>query len=440
MKGDFQRTSATIHPLRPSRRSELHLALRVDNYEHLAAAYEADVAESAVGEVQRVLAGIMGSEGVVLPGRQGCFHAIFWGDEARAPDSGPEAGFVEALVAVMAMCPIRHEADVFHVSLSAGAAAGAGHRKAADFDVAAMQAARAALQLQPFCGEPALTTQDWADEYRRDMALAVELFSGLAEERVHLAWQPVCGSGEGDEILYYEGLLRLIDADGDVAMPGCVVPALERLGLVRALDRYMVSRVIEELEESHSVRLAVNVSAQSAICDHWWASVDTALRASVAVARRLVIEITETAAPVSLAKAAAFSAHMRGLGCSIALDDFGVGHASVRQLLALTPDIVKVDSFFVRRAAQANGGPAVLHHLVGLASALARTVVVEGVETEEQSCAISWMGGVWQQGRFFGRASTARPWKLEVPGAGVCSPARLVVRDQQQATLFRGAG
>jgi EAL domain-containing protein (putative c-di-GMP-specific phosphodiesterase class I) len=250
----------------------------------------------------------------------------------------------------------------------------------------------------------------WQARYRNDMALAANLLSHASERGVLPAWQAVHDTRAIDQVLYYECLLRKFGEDGRTASPASGIRALERLGLIRILDRMMVQRVLKELETAPDVELGVNISAQSAVCDFWWLDIISRLASVPAVARRLVLEITETSAPISISAMVRFADEMRGLGCRIALDDFGTGHASIRQLLAIRPDIAKIDASFLRRAQCSARGRTLLGHLVGLAGSVATFVTVEGVESEDQSVLAREAGARWQQGYLFGRPSATRNW------------------------------
>src|SRR3546814_2949320 len=65
------------------------------------------------------------------------------------------------------------------------------------------------------------------------------------------------------------------------------------------------------------------------------------------MARRLIVEITETAAIQEIDETARFVAAVRDLGCRVALDDFGVGYSSFQHLKSLPVDLVKIDGSFV---------------------------------------------------------------------------------------------
>ena len=242
------------------------------------------------------------------------------------------------------------------------------------------------------------------EQYRADLAGTSELLELLSANRLTLAWQPICSAISKRDILYHEALAR--EAGAEDGRLGGRIPAAERLGLCQALDKYVVERVVDRLRIDEHAVLGVNIWGQSAAPHRWWREVVDELRRRPDVARRLVLEITETAELPPIALAVAFVNQMRALGCQIALDDFGAGHASFRTLLALKPAIVKIDAFFVQHAAASPAAGAMFRHLVGLAQSMAATVVVEGVETADQADLAFSCGVQWQQGHYLSAPTT----------------------------------
>lgn len=258
-------------------------------------------------------------------------------------------------------------------------------------------------------GNPAFPDDAWCRQYRADMALAVTLFEAMADNRLVLAWQPVRNTGDPSQCLYHECLLRIVTPGGQVEPAGPAIEALERLGLVRALDHYVFGEVLAALNADPARRLGVNISAQSLVCDAWWARHLEDLAAQPWLCRRLFVEITETAPMASATAASDFISALRQRGCRIVLDDFGTGHAAFRLILALKPDIIKIDRYFVHHAAASAQGFDVLVHLIGLAESLGAIAIVEGVETESESEMVLRAGGCWQQGYHLGGPSFAHP-------------------------------
>lgn len=364
------------------------IALRIDNIRSIAKAYGEAAALAAQQHLEAAVAGLATTH--IADRALGRLEA------ALVVPGSPEH-FTQQLRSVLARSPIRHlDISIFLTVSSAWSAAT--FSSGADISPAGFAALHDAL------GAPPPACPDTA-RYRRDMATAAQVFTAVAEGRLFPAWQAVSGE---DDILYHECLLRLVGDDTPAVSDA--IAALESTGLVRAFDQIMVSLVLDELEADPAVRLAVNVSAASARLDSWWDEAIARLRSNPAAARRLIVEITETAAFASISSAARFTSALRELGCRIAIDDFGMGFSSVRSVLALSPDYVKVDAFFLHRAGQSARCRSALAHMIGLAGTLAAGVIVEGVETEADSRLVASLGADWQQGHYIHFPSTLRPW------------------------------
>jgi len=431
------KTGASIHFLRPRARhcaaQGIHFAFRIDNHRHILRAYGADVARSAVGELNRFLADFFGDDGLVVPEPDGRLEVLLW-DRALLGELPLESAceaWIHSFCAAVAMVPIECEGQLLHLAVSGAWAAA--EIESYDGPDAASRAQRA-LERVPFPGEAPGDGDIWSARYRADMAIAAEVLGAIGTgplassfgaienrmgfeqprhdgQQVALAWQAVRAAGNGSSILYHECLIRLINSEGGIHPPTGLLRALERLGLVRALDYYILSAVLTELENNPWVTLGANISAQSAQLDGWWQGIEQRLAANRSVAQRLVIEITGTAAIPSVSVAANFASQMRSLGCKVALDDFGAGFTSIRQLLALKPDIAKIDALFIARAGQSLQERAAFTHLVGLAGALVPTVIIQGVDNGQQSQLALEAGGVWQQGHHHDRPSLTRNWR-----------------------------
>jgi len=372
---------------------EDRLVLRIDNLEHLKAAYGEGAGLLACDMVDRILRESGHRIVAVEQGVEGCVIV-----SSGAPLSR------HALRRRLATTPVCTAGGAFHAVATLAEAPSAGGTGQPDGGL------RRPPAFTAFSGEPPARGEAWAKRHRADMAKAAHLFQAISTDRIALAWQPVVHAGT-ESILYQECLLRILDGGRDILPIAELLPAIERLGLARVLDDYMLSRVLDELEAADNVVLGVNISAQSAVFDDWWEPVALRLRAAPALAARLVVEITETAPFPSISGAVSFVAELHALGCRVALDDFGVGYASIRQLLALRPDIVKIDRSFVARTGSSNHERDVFGRMVGLASTLAPIVIAEGIETESHRKLAEQAGAIWQQGYHWGRPSGVRSWR-----------------------------
>jgi diguanylate cyclase (GGDEF)-like protein len=256
-------------------------------------------------------------------------------------------------------------------------------------------------------------TEEQRQKHRSGMALGERVQRALKDGRLVFAYQPVVSSETGSTD-YHECLLRMIAEDGQMVLAGDFIAAIEQLGFIRLIDRYVLEKAVDEVANRPEARLAFNISGLTATDRPWLRAISAILKGKPEVASRLVVEITETAALHDIVESAHFVRTLRDLGCRVALDDFGAGFTSLRHLQALSVDIVKIDGSFVRNLANNPENQVFLRHLVGLAKGLNLTTVAEWVETAEEAAMLRHEGVQFLQGYLFGAPSLEKPW-LQLP-------------------------
>lgn len=238
--------------------------------------------------------------------------------------------------------------------------------------------------------------------------------AALGQDRLLLAFQPVVCARSGG-VDYFECLLRMSDAVGNLVACGEFIAAAEEAGLIGLIDRCVLHKVFAELAAHPSVKLGFNVSGRTAGDRPWLRTLMGLLRRRPDCARRLVVEITETAALADLDESARFVDALRNAQCRVALDDFGSGHTSLRHLQALTVDIVKIEGAFVRSLAERRENRIILRHLLGLTRSFGLRTVAECVETAEEAALLREEGVGYLQGYHLGRPTLDRPWCADRP-------------------------
>ena len=188
------------------------------------------------------------------------------------------------------------------------------------------------------------------------------------------------------------------------------MPVAERLGLVRLLDHRVLELVVDELIAAPALHASLNVSPPSTTDPDWWAGLISLLRTHSGVAQRLTVEITESAAIQDIDDTRGFVARVKDLGCRIAMDDFGAGYTSFRNLRKLGVDIVKIDGAFVANILRSEDDRAFVRTLIELAQRLKLSTVAEWVQSDEAARTLEVWGCDYLQGALVGLASTERPW------------------------------
>jgi EAL domain-containing protein (putative c-di-GMP-specific phosphodiesterase class I) len=105
-----------------------------------------------------------------------------------------------------------------------------------------------------------------------------------------------------------------------------------------------------------------------------------------------------------------FVTRLKSFGSRIAIDDFGAGYTSFRNLRKLGVDIVKIDGAFVQNIVRSADDRAFVQTLIDLARRLEIKTVAEWVQDEESAVMLRDWGCDFIQGRLIGLASSDRPW------------------------------
>jgi EAL domain-containing protein (putative c-di-GMP-specific phosphodiesterase class I) len=207
----------------------------------------------------------------------------------------------------------------------------------------------------------------------------------LDHERFELHYQPIVALRSG-RVSHYEALLRLADdPSGTLLAPGAFLPAAERYGLIREIDRMVLARVARMLgcePAMAGVTIAINVSALSVTDPSMLRFIAYTLARHEVDPRRLAIEITETAAISDMESARQFCAGVLELGCGLALDDFGAGFGSFQYLKQLPFSHLKIDGGFIRELPSSRTDQLVVRALARIVRGMGRETIAEFVGDE----------------------------------------------------------
>lgn len=235
---------------------------------------------------------------------------------------------------------------------------------------------------------------------------ARELREVLDDNRVMLYSQPVIRLSDRTSV-HQEILVRILDRNGAMVLPGQFIEVAESLGMAQEIDLRVVSKVIDVLQgpdfRSRKTRFFVNLSRTSISDPHWVRRFQSMLAAAPIDHSQLVFEITETAAMASVDVTQEFIAQMKSMGCRFALDDFGAGFSSFYFLKRFDVDYLKIDGSFVRDLASDNASRLFVRALCDVARGLNKQVIAEWVENQAVMDILVEMGVQYGQGFLFAR-------------------------------------
>jgi PAS domain S-box-containing protein len=222
----------------------------------------------------------------------------------------------------------------------------------------------------------------------------------IDENRLVLYSQPItalAGGRPGEELL-----LRMIGRDNEVIPPCSFLPVAEKYGLIREIDRWVITQATRLAATGRGV-IEANLSAASIGTSDLLTFIEQQIRETHADPADLVFEITETALMNDIAAGEAFARGVAALGCGLALDDFGTGFGSFTYLKKLPITHLKIDIEFVRDLVTNPANLHVVKAIVSLARAFGLKTIAEGVEDEQVLTLLEAEGVDFAQGFHLGR-------------------------------------
>jgi len=236
---------------------------------------------------------------------------------------------------------------------------------------------------------------------KQNAAQTDEVLSALNERRIQLAFQPITHA-KGGGIAMYESLVRMRSRTGQLVGAGEIIPVAEKLGFVHLVDHRVMELAFATLQERADVTLTFNAGVSTVLHPEWMHTFKSLIGAHPDVAPRMIVEITETSLIEDLSVATKVIESIKALGACVAIDDFGAGHTSFRNMRMLPIDILKIDGTFIKNLMQSSDDRFFVRTLLQLASHLNIRTVAEWVQDQESAKLLADWGVAYLQGDFIG--------------------------------------
>lgn len=338
--------------------------------------------------------------------RRGDMVARFGGDEflilLSAPDVRSEIARIHPRLRAALAAPFLIDGVRAHVSATVGASVFPEDGEAFE---TLLQHADLAMYQGKAGGRDALSFYQpgLSDRLRARTQLEEELRQAIAQCQFMLFYQPRMGERPG-QMIGAEALVRWLHPSRGLVLPGEFIPVCEDLGLMRDLGRQVFEmatlQLADWLAQGHRLKLSVNLSPREFEDEGLVADLQQALARSGCPPDCIELEITESMLIEGGGRPLRMLEAMRGLGLSIALDDFGMGYSNLAYLQRFPFSTLKIDRSLVQAP----------HHerplaeaIVALCRAMKLTPVAEGVETACQHQWLLSLGVAEFQGYLFAR-------------------------------------
>jgi diguanylate cyclase (GGDEF)-like protein len=234
-----------------------------------------------------------------------------------------------------------------------------------------------------------------------------ELPRALSANELELHYQPIVAA-HGARIVGVEALLRWTHAERGAIGPAVFIPVAEQMGLMDALGAFVLRRALADAKRWPDLYIAVNLSPVQVRDRGVVDLVRSALAESGVPPSRLMLEITEGVLIDNPDEMVKRIDDLHRLGVRIALDDFGSGYSNLGYLQRFPLDKLKIDRSFVLALGQSANGGVIIQAIVALGRALGLSVLVEGVETEQQRVLLRLAGCDEMQGFLFAKPAPAK--------------------------------
>jgi diguanylate cyclase (GGDEF)-like protein len=214
------------------------------------------------------------------------------------------------------------------------------------------------------------------------------------------------------ELRYLEALVRMRDPAQPkrLILPGQFIPIAEKSGQIGQIDRWVIGRCVGRLARHPGVpAISVNVSARSLDDPTLPQFIRAQLEQHGVQPKRLVIELTETAAVADIQEAQRFIEALRQTGCEVCLDDFGSGFSTFVYLKHLDVKILKIDGVFIQDLARDSENQALVKAMIDVARALRKKCVAEYVEDAATLALVRQLGVELAQGYYLDQPVAEHP-------------------------------
>ncbi len=241
------------------------------------------------------------------------------------------------------------------------------------------------------------------------LELQIRLREALAKDEFFLEYQPVVDLGSS-QVTSVEALVRW-DRDGETVGPEGFIGAAEESGLIVPLGERILREACGKVAvwrvSDWDIGLSVNLSVKQVLSPRFVESVAGVLADSGLPAEVLTLEVDEEVLLDDGGEAVQRLGELRELGVRLAIDDYGMGYASLAHLRRLSVDAIKIDPSFVADLGRDDTVTLLTHTIIQLGRDLGVQVVAEGIERPEQLEQLRAMGCDHGQGFLVARPMPA---------------------------------
>ena len=206
-----------------------------------------------------------------------------------------------------------------------------------------------------------------------------------------------------ENIVGYEILSRLKAHDGSIIYPSQFISDFEENGRISEFNKVLFRSSFARMAKYENINFSMNLSMRDLNSHRIVDDIDSLLNEFGVQPSRLTIEITETCLVENLLTAQEIATRLRLLGCSLAIDDYGTGYSTMKQLTEFPFQELKIDRQYIHSCHSHEENQIIIKSTVEMAQALGMKVVAEGVETKQELSFVRDAGIEIVQGYYYSK-------------------------------------
>lgn len=242
---------------------------------------------------------------------------------------------------------------------------------------------------------------DTQKRYEENIKWANVLTDALDNGRVVPFYQPIIDNKTG-EIVKYEALVRLINAEGEVITPHFFLDIAKKSRLHTRITKIILIRASEFLL-ANPTGVSINLSFEDILDQSVKDYIDRIYAKNPTIFSRLCFELTESEGIQNFDIVSRFIKEMKQRGCQVAIDDFGTGYSNFDYLIRLDVDVLKIDGSLIRNIQQERNSRLIVENIVDFTRKMGIKTVAEFVESEALLTEVKRLKIDYSQGYYIGK-------------------------------------
>lgn len=257
---------------------------------------------------------------------------------------------------------------------------------------------------------------DILEQRNNELRLLAELKKALQLNTPELWLQPkVHPDGR---IISFEALLRWQDKNGNYVAPDILVALAEQYGLIVQLSGCVLRKALQIIEQFNqqniSYPIAINLAGSDLLSNEFYNTLIDVATHKPEILRMLTLELTENSIVSHQQPLFNKLQVLNRLGFELALDDFGIGQASLSILSKLPVNCIKLDKSFLHKVPDDQRQTQLIQSVMQMAKTLKLQLVIEGVETDIQRRFLQRLGAQIMQGYLFSKPMPVSHWLTQL--------------------------